>query len=249
MGGKPVLPDELSNAHWQRHKGIVAKVVKGETGVGAALLKLQKVFDDVEWGYFDPRDATKMPKLRTTVALDERFEQAKSKMGQLTALRAEIFKVRDLCKKLGDKWEKSIIVPKATRVYVQVTMVKAAEKLAQEVKDIDETGYKVVRSEIARVEKVANDMFNGWVDRLEKVIPKAKSNPTVDFYNKNMHQQVRGLGTAISKMDKYKKLHKADDWNDLAGDNTMSGKTDGDEVKAQIEKVEKAFKKVKAAIG
>lgn len=248
MPGKPVYPDVLLPANWQRHKGVIAKVFKGETGIDAALVKLKKVYEDVEWQYFVPDESGPLPKPRTYEALDQRLEQAKGKANQLEKLRKEAFGVRDLCKKTGDKWEKSIVVPKSSRVHVQKTMVDACENLALGAKSIGDVGYKRVRAEIDRVEKKAIEMFEGWVDRLEKVIPKAKATPTVDFYNKNMHQQVRGLGTAISKMPQYKKFHKEDDWNEMAGDNAMSGVTDGEQVKAQVEKVEKAFKRLKAAI-
>lgn len=248
MPGKPLYPDILRDDHWQRHKGIIAKVVKGETGVGAALTKLKQMFDEVEWQYFVPDEGGPLPKPRTYQALDQRFEQSKGKRGQLEKVRKEAFAVRDMLVKLGGKWERSLLVPKSTRVHVQVKMAKACETLAQEIKDMDDVGYKRVRAEIDRVEKKAIEMFEGWVERVEKVIPKAKSTPTVEYYNKNMHQQVRGLGTAISKMPQYVKYHKEDDWNDLAGDNAMSGKKDGQEVKEHIERVEKAFKRLKANI-
>lgn len=247
MGGKPVYPDTLTNRHWQKQKGIVAKVVKGETGIGAALDRLEKAFKAVEWGYFDPRDAEKMKKPRTSEALAERLEIAKTKGNQLENVRKEAFKVRDLCKAVGDKWAKSTVVPKSSRVHVQVTMVNAANQLALDIKSIDDTGYKAVQAEIDRVEKAANQMFEGWVDRLAKVIPQAKKNPTRDFYSKNMHQQVRGLSTAISKMEKYKKYHKQDDWNLLAGDRALENK-DGEEMLKHIDKVEDALKKIQAAM-
>ena len=64
-----------------------------------------------------------------------------------------------------------------------------------------------------------------------------------------MHQQVRGLGTAISRIDEFKAFHAGDKWNDMAGDGFMSGVKDGEPVKKKVEQAEKALAKLKSAMG
>ncbi len=247
MTGVPVYPDILTVANWNKQKGIIAKVVKGETGIGARLTRLRSVYDAVEWQYFDPSYSGPLRKPKTKAELDERLKQARSKGGQLEALRKECFAVRDECKKLGDKWEKSLVVPKSTREHVQKKMVKACEDLALAAKSIDMDGYERVQAEIDRIEKTGRQMLKGWMDRVEDRIPKVKVQPTVKNYKEIMHQQVRGVGTAISGIPEYRQLYERD-WEQKVGDGFMSGVTDGPKVIEKIDEIEKALERLKKAV-
>jgi hypothetical protein len=248
MPGIPLYQPILTDGDWQRQKGIVAKVVKGETGIGAALIKLKAAYDKVPWQYFDPTYAGPMPKPRTRPELETRLKEAKAKGNLLEEFRKLCFTTRDLCKKVADDWKKNIVVPKSSREHVE-KICKELENLALNTKSIGMDGFERCEQEIIRVEATAKQMVKGWVDRLGAVIPKVKTTPTVKFYKDNMHQQVRGLGTAISKIDEYKKFYTGDGWDKMVGDGFMSGVTDGEPVKKKVADVEKAYGKIKSAVG
>lgn len=245
MGGVPMYPAILTNANWQANKGKIAKLLKGKTGIGAELVTLQRKYNAIQWQLFDPKTGGPMPKPRTMQEVDERWEQAMKARPKLDALRKDIFAVRDKLKRLGDEWAKSKVVPASSRTHVQ-NMVRAAEQFALEIKDIDDSGYKGVRAEIQRVEQVATQMLSKWVKGVETNIPKVKTTPTVAKYGEVLHQQVRGLGTAISKMPRYKALYTTD-WEKKVGDGFMRGVTDGEPVKKKVAEVEAALMRFKQA--
>jgi len=246
MGTVPMYPTVLTNTNWQSNKGKIAKLLKGKTGIGAQLLLLEKKYKAIKWQLFDPTTGGPLPKPRTREAVDERWEQAMKARPQLDTYRKEIFAIRDKLKLLGTQWEKSKVVPASSRKHVQVTMVKAAEQFALDIKDIDDSGYVKIRQEIQRVEQVANQMLANWVKGVEKAIPLVKTTPTVAKYGEVMHQQVRGLGTAISKMPRYKNIYDTD-WEKKVGDGFMRGVTDGEPVKKKVGEVETALARFKNA--
>jgi len=243
-----MYPTILTNTNWQSSKGKIAKLLKGKTGIGAQLLLLEKKYKAIKWQLFDPTTGGPLPKPRTREAVDERWQQALKARPQLDTYRKDIFKVRDALKTLGTQWEKSKVVPASSRKHVQINMVKAAEKFALDIKDIDDSGYVKVRAEIQRVEQVATQMLANWVKGLEGAIPKVKTTPTVAKYGEVMHQQVRGLGTAISKMPRYSAIYTRD-WEKKVGDGFMRGVTDGEPVKKKVAEVEAALERFKRAQG
>jgi hypothetical protein len=248
MGSVPMYPTVLTNANWQSNKGKIAKLLKGKTGIGAELVALQRKYNAIKWQLFDPKVGGPLPKPRTMQEVDERWEQAMKARPQLDALRKDIFATRDKIKRLGDEWTKSKVVPAASANHLKVTMVKAAEQLAQDIKDIDDSGYKSVREEIQRVEQIATQMLAKWVKGVEGAVPKVKTTPTVAKYQEVLHQQVRGLGTAISKMPRYKAIYTSD-WEKKVGDGFMSGVKDGEPVKKKVAEVEAALQRFKRAQG
>lgn len=48
MAAKPELPKLLTNAGWQKEKGLLGKI-QGETGIGAELTKLEGLYKAVDW--------------------------------------------------------------------------------------------------------------------------------------------------------------------------------------------------------
>ena len=245
--GIPPIPMELRIDSWKRQKDIITGVFKGETGIGQALRNMKLAYDAVQWQYFDPHTGGPLPKPRTIDELDARQATLRDKKGQIVNLKGKIGTVRGLCQQFGDKWERSSVVPKATRIYVQLTMTKACDDFADDLDDIGTAGYDIVRAEIKRVEKMANDMLKGWVKDLGAAIPKVKANATVENYDELMHQNVRGMGTALARIPKYKALY-VESWQDMADDSFMAHVTDGKQVKAKVALVEAALTKLKLAM-
>src|SRR5665213_2142073 len=50
----PTIPAILTDANWQKEKGVVAKLVKRETGIGELMKQLATAYGTVDWTKFDP---------------------------------------------------------------------------------------------------------------------------------------------------------------------------------------------------
>jgi len=246
MGGKPVWPNILIAANWQKQKGVIAKVFKGETGVDKLLRDLRKAFDDVEWQYFVPDEAGPLKKPRTREQLEERRRQAQGKGSQLEAFRKKCFSTRDGLTKVRDSFKKSLVIPKSSRIHVE-NMMAACEQLALEAKSIDESGFERVLQEIIRTEATGLKMLNNWIKGVETNLPKVQQELTVAKYKEVLHQQVRGVGTAISKIPRYKALYDKD-WADKVGDGFMSNVKDGPPVTAKLKEIDEALDRLKVAM-
>ena len=48
----PSWPPALSLSGWNSKKGVIAKVVKGETGIGAKITEAHGAYDKIKAGYF-----------------------------------------------------------------------------------------------------------------------------------------------------------------------------------------------------
>ena len=241
MTGVPPIPDVLTNAVWQRNKGNVAKVFKGETGIGALLIELDRRYKAVHWGYFDPRISTAtLPKPQTRGDLAARRQQANGHNNELELVRAQCRVVQTACTTLAAKWKKSVLVPSSTRKIVE-DMGVAADHLAVSLRSIGEEGYEAVEAEITRREHTANQMLETtWVVKLKAAIILVKATPTVAKYKEVMHQKVRGMGTALSQIPDYRALYDHD-WAAKVGDGFMTGVADGAPVTHKVVEVEAAL--------
>ena len=247
MTGVPLIPNLLKDANWKSQRDIVTKLVKGETGIGKALREITLAYDAVQWQYFDPHVGGPLPKPRTLEELQERKDALKDKNAQLTNLKGKVATARALCKQFGDKWERSKVVPDATRIYVQHSMVTACDNFTHALDTIGEDGYTLVRAEIVHVQSIAAGLLKSWVRDVGAGIKQVEADPTVGTYDKELHQHVRGVGTTLSKLTAYKALYH-ESWEHMADDSFMHGVHDGAEVKAKVALVKTALKKVKAAM-
>jgi len=248
MAHLPIYPNLLRRAHWKAHKGTVANVVKGETGTGAKLDALYTKFEAVEWQYWFPLSGGKLKKPQTEDQLDARILAGKYNQSQLTKLRAEIAAVRQHCVTLGSKWDRSKVVPAGTVQHVKVKMVAACDVLDQAVEDAAEGDYDQLRADIQRVQAMAQAQIKQAIKDLKKHLPAVKATPTVEVYKAGLHNGVRGLGAALSKMPVYRTLYE-NDWEDKAGDGYMRGVKDGKPVKAKVAEIEAALLRLKQALG
>jgi hypothetical protein len=134
---QPKYPTVLKRSDWNVKKGAVARLTKGDTGIGQLLNGLEAYFNDVEWQYWYPEAKGKLPEIKTEAQLNERISAAKTKRVQLTSLAGMIENVSAKCATVGGQWEKSLVVPATTAKHVKVKMVAALDQLADEVKQVE----------------------------------------------------------------------------------------------------------------
>lgn len=118
MGGKGVsLPEELTPKWWDKKKGTAAKIkggIKGGTGMGEALEKLQSVFKKIE------TDVIYLSPAPTAVKLDIVNANKFIKSPKMKALHDELKTVRDLAKVQAKEMKESILTKKTGEVLDEI---------------------------------------------------------------------------------------------------------------------------------
>jgi hypothetical protein len=228
-------PAILTDANWQKEKGIVAKVVKKETGIGALMKTLKGTFDAVDWNKFDPYDLLPATKDRTPENIDKAFAVAKTEAVKLESIRKAAFTLRDRAKTLAAEWAKSKLIPSSSRKHLEA-VAAACENLALQCKSPDAGLFKKMRDENAANEAKGRQMLATWIASIKTGFSAVTANPTYETYNAKMYQKVRGLGTAIGNIPQYKPK-----WSPIFGN---AGFSKGDYI-AQTDSGDALKKKVK----
>jgi|GEM_PF-3086689 len=108
---RPDYDTLLTARNWDKKKGVFAKMV-GRTGIGSALQKLEKTYNQVNWDALEMTKKKPRPfNLRTWDRM--RDDAIKEMNGGLAKLRKECYTVRDLAKATEAKFKKKKTVPKS----------------------------------------------------------------------------------------------------------------------------------------
>lgn len=109
---KPEYPTILTAENWNRKKGVIAKMA-GETGIGASLTKLKKVFDDTDWKVIQVDDRKPNPSDFRLDAWEKMCKEAATQaVSEVGKVRIAAYETRDLAKKVAEKFAKSPVIPK-----------------------------------------------------------------------------------------------------------------------------------------
>lgn len=239
MGAVPVIPKILEETDWQKHKGIIAKMLKGshETGIGAQLKAFKTYWAKVAWDVVDPKQGPRA-KPKNRQEFDDRMKEAKAKGPALVAgVRQETLKLKTFLEGAAKKLTNPLI--KSTKAHVE-NMAKVAGDLATQVKDIDLRGFTEIEDEFKRTEETGRKMLGTWINSCETGIKAVRSKPTKAEYSAKLHQKVRGLGTAMSNIPEHRDFHDKK-WKSLTGDGFVVGNnkvTDGPLLLKEISRLE-----------
>jgi hypothetical protein len=196
-------PPILTDANWQKEKGIVAKVVKKETGIGAMMKTLKATFDGVDWNKFDPYEAMVNTRDRTPENIEKAMAAAKIEAGKLEGVRKAAFALRDRAKVLSAEWAKSKLIPSSSRKHLDAVAL-ACENLALSCKSPDAGLFAKMKKENAENEAKGRQMLTTWIASIKSGAAAVNSDPTYKTYTDKMYQKVRGLGTAVGNIPQYK---------------------------------------------
>jgi len=230
-------PAILTDANWQKEKGIVAKIVSKETGIGALMKTLKTTFDGVDWNKFDPYEAMVATKDRTPENIAKAMAVAKTEAVKLEGVRKAAFALRDRAKVLSAEWAKSKLIPSSSRKHLDAVAL-ACENLALSCKSPDAGLFKKMQDEIAANELKGRQMLATWIQSIKSGFAAVSSDPTYKTYNDKMYQKVRGLGTAVGNIPQYKAK-----WSPVFGNAGYSrgdyiGKDDsGDVLKSKLKPI------------
>lgn len=183
----PKYPAVLTEANWNKNKGLLAKVA-GETGVGAQMKVVKARFDDVKWEMFDVRTA-----LKGGATADEATLALSAAKGayekRVKPLIVEIDKLARKAEDAEKKFKAAKTIPKSSTEHA--AKVKTAARLLS-------AQVKAVNGEFAAFEKVVSTatvedaIGAAWFERLARV----------SFYkNTDVLEWTRTLELAISADD------------------------------------------------
>jgi hypothetical protein len=180
---KPAYPDTLKKAAWDKQKGVVAKLVKSETGIGGALDGLQALYNQLPW---EKVDEGVIAHAKTADELKKHFEAGKVMLsGPLEGFRKKSFEVGNLAKKVADDFKKNKLVPKSSTEYL-LKMSEGASNFATIMRD----------SAMASLKKVhdAMEAFDGHMVKVKEMGEKY-----VATRQKALHQ-MEDLENAFKKL-------------------------------------------------
>jgi hypothetical protein len=199
----PVYPKILTDADWQKQKGIVAKIVKKETGIGELMKKLDAAYKAVTWDKFDAFRALPYNNMRSMEAVDKAIVDAKTEHAKVEPVRQAAFALRDQARAIAAEWKKSKLIPSSSIKHVE-EVAKACEQLALECKSMDLKSFDEMRVQIRENEAKAREMVKTWSAAIRTGAAAVNTTPTIETYNAKLYQKIRGMGTAVSNIPELK---------------------------------------------
>lgn len=224
MAAIPVYPPVLTDANWQTQKGIIAKVVKGETGIGAELIKLKTRYDTLAqaWSHFNPmaRNDIMTMSLHDVVNLKQ---LAHNETVKITAVTQQAGHLRTMLVDLGGKWTRSLVVPKATATHVGTTMVGALDTLVHTLGAVNvDNEYHVLEGNVQQRVTIEQNQLKVLMKAVNVGLKAMIGKSAPKDFETHLKQPVRGVGAWIGKANSpYNDLYHAD-WEPYIGDTNVA---------------------------
>jgi hypothetical protein len=204
------LPKILTAADWNSKKGVIAKMTT-ETGIGAALTKLEGVWKRVNWKAVDPIEGIRLQAGKsgkpTTAAYNLAEPLAKNEFAKVIAVRTELRAVNKLAGEVEIKWKNSKTIPSSSRVHVGNIKTEAAKlytELSQEAIDAEwDKEKKRISDDEAYNRQQALTAIKLQIANVRKYGLAVKQTPTVDSYvgkaTSGFHQSIRGVNASLDR--------------------------------------------------
>lgn len=110
-----IWPKSLDPGQWDKNKGVFAKVIKGETGIGAKLKEAKSAFDRVQAHLYTDMSVD----VSTKAACDAAEKQARTEFGAgVKACTDKLLELKNLAHAQAAKF-KHPLIPKSSREYVE----------------------------------------------------------------------------------------------------------------------------------
>ncbi len=192
-------PPELKDAHWQKKKGKVGKMVK--TGLGAELKKLEALLKRVNTSNLDPASTPS----KTMEELKAKVEAAKSEYkSSIPPIQKQLKVIQKVAAEAEAKLKKMPLGKDARKAAAAVG--KAAEWYSVTCKSLDlEGSIAKVKASIDKKNMLAAKLLKA---SLAKFITGAKaflSDPTKSSWESNIKQQGRSVSNSVAQLEPYKK--------------------------------------------
>ena len=201
----PQYPDALTNASWQKNKGLIAKAA-GETGIGDLMKKAVTAYGAVDWGKFKIAEkAAGSGMSRTQQDIDDAVKEALKEGPKIKALDKAVRDIEVAAKKLAADWKNNKKIPAASVKYAQeisdaalafdfeITMGTISAALMAQKNDTEDS-LKALHAEFDKL----NDKLREYIDKFEGEAKKA----TLAKYTEFWSEYIRGPGTVLPTLIK-----------------------------------------------
>lgn len=234
--GFPVYPVHLTNADWQKKKGVLAKVFKGETGIGAAMDKARAAYSKLDLMKISPK-----PTYKSEDELKKAIADSKAELAKTEAVRKELYALRDVAKKAAAEMKKNKLVPSSTVAHVE-KIAADADALAVQIRSYDPSKDFVAAKDL--MEKMAKEsaiaVGNVAKNGIAKIRAKLKASP--GEYSNDALQAVRAFAAAVPKLAPLRPV--ASRWTTLSSKTDMSGQA----LKKHLQELEALMKDTEALL-
>jgi hypothetical protein len=193
-------PKEITNAHWQKKKGLIGKATK--TGLGAELTKcesLQKKIDVIKLDV-----GSNSPK--TQDAIDQATKEVKAYYSSaVEPLRKQLLSAKSKAEDAEKKLKKKTGGGKAAKEAALIA--KGLGNFAVTCKSIDlQASIKAAEARVAKLNAIAAKMLNASIKKfLTGYKAFASGDGSADSWGKLMKQNGRSVSNSIKQLDAYNK--------------------------------------------
>ncbi|HVS73072.1 MAG TPA: hypothetical protein VHQ47_17590 [Phycisphaerae bacterium] len=241
---KPALPDALKKANWDKQKGIVAKLVQKETGIGASLEGLTSAYNAVPW---DKLDEAALAHAKTGEDMKKIFAAGRAVLTkEIKTAREKSLEVGRLAKKWADDFKKNKLIPKSTLTYLDTMSNRATWfsttlldeptasllKMEESIKEFDEHFGEVTAMGKQYVENRKKALLQ--MEDLEAAFTKLKQ----DFTRGEAASQKFAETGGPANVQKIQQIIEAAKKSIAAGEERW--KTEGDVNKNEVQRVARA---------
>lgn len=200
---KPAFPDILTKASWDKHKSIIAKLIKDTkvTGVADALVEIKRAYEAVEWASLDIEKKMPQGKEATMTKLEELYKDAKAQYKPLDYIGEVCKYCDDLATKAAAAFKTHKLIPKSSSEHA-VKLAAAAKKFGEECAsgkfqpDV-EKAYKQYQVSMAKLEQVRANAAKILKEAVTAALSGIGAIKTVAEYRKFWGQELRAVGTQL----------------------------------------------------
>lgn len=239
----PTIPTILTKADWDKHKGIIAKIGVGETGVGAAMEKVRAAYTAVDWRKFD---ATRVfPGLaKTEKEVDDALAAARSEGAKVEKVRQELRNLEVLARKAEALFKSKPAIPKSSTEQAGKIAV-AADHMAVALKSMDAefATFEKMKADIRARDEMVRKALMTYIDKIQVGIRNLKSRPVLTEYDKFHRELVRGLAASVAHQ---KMTAFVGAWQKFSSDGYKPKKDT--EIPPKLAEIDREVQKLKAAV-
>jgi len=191
MAKPPTIPAACTQTSWSQEKGVVAKILKSDTGIGDLMGKVATAYGNVDWAKFDPAVALAHVAAPTDVDTAKAAAVTEYKT-KVEALRKSVVELRDRAKKTADEWKKNKLIPSSSQKAAAAVDAAAdgfyialkdnAPYLVDFAKECDTAKKDLVTEKIKAGEKPANWHGDWWTARAPRGLTDDKLATKIEFF-------------------------------------------------------------------
>jgi len=207
---KPEYPKILTKKDWDKNKGVIAKM-HGETGIGAKMEAVQKLYDAVDWDKINMTGRRKGWTWGQDISQpnwDKVYNEAKAEVvGNLAKVSKALYELRDLAQETQGKFKKSKTIPASSTKHVgeiattadQLGVKLNKNSMSSVLQEMDEEFQEYVNKNFVGLFPVGTKKY---VEKHANVMANLRADPSVSNFNLACSKMMRDFTTGLGNIAK-----------------------------------------------